>query len=349
VVVSEFRRRGQPGEHHAIGKEGRRAGRLDALPDGLLVIDKPEGPTSHDVVARVRRALHERSVGHTGTLDPLATGVLPLVLGRATRLAQFLSADEKRYRAHIRLGTATTTYDREGEPVGVPVVPTDLTRDRIEAALDRFRGTFPQTPPAYSAKKVGGVSAHRLARRGAETSLAAATVTVHELTLGRFDGLDLEVDLKSSAGFYVRSLAHDLGIALGCGAHLCGLRRTAVGAFDLSAAVALAVVETDPQAARSRIQPMSSLLPGWPALSLTERGTDRVRHGGFLGPADCEGWDAVARPESGAHGEVSVRLLDRGGDLVALGAWVRRGDAPGSGADAMREAALLLHPRVVLV
>src|SRR5262245_53314366 len=163
--------------------------------DGLLVIDKPEGPTSHDVVARLRRVLGERRIGHTGTLDPLATGVLALLLGRATRLAQFLSGDAKQYRADVRLGQATTTCDREGEPVGAATVVEGLDRHRIEAALDAFRGSFLQTPPLYSAKKVGGEVAHRLARRGEAAALAPAAVTVHALTLVAADGPDLTLDV----------------------------------------------------------------------------------------------------------------------------------------------------------
>jgi len=309
--------------------------------DGLIVIDKPEGPTSHDVVARLRRALGERRIGHTGTLDPLATGVLPLLVGRATRLAQFLSTDQKRYLATIRLGLSTTTCDREGDPIGEPVDPSGLTREDIEAALGRFRGTFSQTPPIYSAKKVGGMSAHRLARRGAAATLAPVPVTVHELTLVELSGADVRLDLNCSAGFYVRSLAHDLGAALGCGAHLRSLRRTAAGSLTLDEALPLADVEARPELARERLRPMSALLTGWPSVRVTPQGADKVRHGGVLGPADCATWDASSLGSAPAQElAVGVRVVDGDGQLLALGAWVW----PGGGVGAP-----LLHPRVVLV
>jgi tRNA pseudouridine55 synthase len=311
--------------------------------DGLLVIDKPEGPTSHDVVARMRRVLGERRIGHTGTLDPLATGVLALLLGRATRLAQFLSGDEKQYRAQIRLGQATTTYDREGEPTGDAVTVETLEAPRIEAALDAFRGRILQTPPIYSAKKIGGQSAHRLARRGEAAALAPVEVTVHALTLVAVDGADVIVDVRCSAGFYVRSLAHDLGVRLGCGAHLRALRRTAAGPLDLEGALALADAEARPEVALAHLRPLSALLPDWPSVRLTTRGEARVRTGAAIGPADCEEWtepDLGPDPGTGVEpggGTVTVRLLDAGGDLVALGAWVGGRESP------------LLHPRVVLV
>ena len=193
--------------------------------EGALVIDKPRGMTSHDVVAVVRRILKERRVGHTGTLDPMATGVLPLVIGRATRLARFLSAGRKRYEATIALGVETDTFDAEGSPVGgtrfedaTAPLPDDAT---VRVAMERFLGSFLQVPPAYSAKKVGGVAAHRLARRGeALDDLPAVEVTVHELVVMECRESTVRVSLEVSSGFYVRSLAHDLGRALGCGAHL---------------------------------------------------------------------------------------------------------------------------------
>jgi tRNA pseudouridine55 synthase len=309
--------------------------------DGLLVIDKPEGPTSHDVVARMRRVLGERRIGHTGTLDPLATGVLALLLGRATRLAQFLTSDDKSYRATIRLGQATTTYDRQGEPAGEAVTVTRLDRARLETALDAFRGRFLQTPPIYSAKKVGGQSAHRLARRGEAATLSPVAVTVHALTLVAVDGADLTVDVRCSAGFYVRSLAHDLGAVLGCGAHLRALRRTAAGPLGLDGALSLAEAEGSREAALAHVRPLAALLPDWPAVRVAPHGEARVRSGGLLGPADCDSWtepdpgSGVAGP--GAAGDVSVRILDAAGGLVALGAWVSPAGSP------------LLHPRVVLV
>jgi tRNA pseudouridine55 synthase len=292
----------------------------------------------------MRRVLGERRIGHTGTLDPLATGVLALLLGRATRLAQFLSGDDKRYRAVIRVGQATTTYDREGEPAGAAVAVEALDRARVDAALEAFRGRFPQMPPIYSAKKVGGQSAHRLARRGEAAALAPVAVTAHELTIVAIEGPDLTLDVHCSAGFYVRSLAHDLGAALECGAHLRALRRTAAGPLGLDGAVTLADAEADPMAARAHVRPLAALLPDWPAVRATARGEVRVRTGGLVGPGDCDMWTepvpGVASGAGGESGAVSVRILDAAGDLLALGAWVM---SPGEIGPA------LLHPRVVLV
>jgi tRNA pseudouridine55 synthase len=330
------------------------------LPDGLLIIDKPEGPTSHDVVARARRAIGERRIGHTGTLDPLATGVLALLLGRATRLAQFLTAEDKRYVADIRFGQATTTYDRQGEPVGPQLDAAGLTREAVESALERFRGTYPQTPPPYSAKKVGGISAHRLARRGEAPALAPVTITVSELTLAEFVHPDARVELRCSAGFYVRSLAHDLGTALGCGAHLRSLRRTASGTMDLAGAVSLADLETNRQAVQDAIRPLSTLLAAWPAVRVTVSGVDKVRRGLYLSPSDyVPSITPNVRVSDSASGTsaVTVRVLDPDGALVALGAWVRPARAEGrpqttteTPTDSANGAGpWFLHPRVVLV
>jgi tRNA pseudouridine55 synthase len=294
--------------------------------DGLLVIDKPEGPTSHDVVARVRRLLRIPGVGHTGTLDPMATGVLPLVLGKATRLARFLTSDAKRYRAEVRLGVATDTYDRQGEATGDAVAVT-VTREDAEAALTAFRGEITQAPPPYSAKKIGGVSAHRLARRGEAVTPAPVQMTVHHLELLDFSGDRLRLDVHCSAGFYVRSLAHDLGAALGCGAHLTALRRTSSGDWTLAHAVPLAECEGDAESARARVIPMSGLLTGWPAVTVTADGERRVRHGQMLRPAD------LLSPliEAGTEG---TRVLDGAGRLIAI---------------AQQDPSGLLHPGLVLV
>src|SRR6185369_7059433 len=183
--------------------------------DGLLVIDKPVGPTSHDVVSRMRRVLGERRIGHTGTLDPAASGVLPLVLGRATRLARFLSAGDKRYEAVIRFGVATDTYDAEGTPVGALRKGATPPRHAIETALCDFRGTFLQQPPAYSAKKIAGRRSYDIARAGyaddeSPAFPAPVTVTVRRLEITQIEDDDVTLDIECSAGFYVRSLAHDL-------------------------------------------------------------------------------------------------------------------------------------------
>ena len=221
--------------------------------NAVLIIDKPAGLTSHDVVNRLRRITGERSIGHLGTLDPMATGVLPMVLGRYTRLAQFFTDARKTYEGEIRLGFATTTYDAEGDPVipsGEPLTaeaepnpepPTLVlpTLDQIRAQLPAFTGRILQRPPDFSAKKVNGVPAYKLARREKPVELSPVEVEVH-----RFELLSMEGDLvrfvtEVSAGTYVRSLAHDLGQALGCGAHLASLRRTASGEFNIADAITI--------------------------------------------------------------------------------------------------------------
>jgi tRNA pseudouridine55 synthase len=298
--------------------------------DGVLVIDKPAGPTSHDVVARARRALGEKRIGHTGTLDPLATGVLPLVIGRATRLASLLSPSEKEYEASIRLGTSTDTYDAEavagrGEGVDAPAIG----RAQLDDALDAFRGSFEQMPPPYSAKKVGGVPAYRLARKQKPTGLSAAPVTVHALTLvGLEDGL-ITVRLVTSAGFYVRSLAHDLGTRLGCGAYLQALRRTRAGRFGLDQAVALDDLDRNPGVAAARLIPLGALVPELPAVGVNDRGVTRVSHGNSLSP------EHLVKPESGLLAAGSrVRVLDAAERLLAIAE---------AGSDG------LLRPSIVLV
>jgi tRNA pseudouridine55 synthase len=317
-------------------------------PAGLLIVDKPEGPTSHDVVGRVRRVLREKRVGHAGTLDPLASGVVVVLVGPATRLSPYLTSDEKRYRATVRLGFATTTYDREGEPVGAPSpVPADLEA-RLREALEARLGTHLQTPPAYSAKKIDGERAHRLARRGEAVAPAAVPVTLKGWTLVSIGGDLATVDLHTSAGFYVRSLAHDVGAAIGCGAHLAALRRTASGGFRIEDAVALPPADAEAAALAGSLQPLDALLPDWPSAVVTAAGAARVGHGAFIGPDACATWPAFARPDVTAPGfgaasppfpgadapqGASVRILDAQGRLLALAAW--RGG--------------LLHPSVVLV
>lgn len=300
--------------------------------DGVLVIDKPSGPTSHDVVARVRRVLRTKRIGHTGTLDPLATGVLPLVIGRATRLASLLSAAEKSYEADVRLGCATDSYDAsERMAAGIPPPPPpDVAAADVEALLDRFRGSYLQAPPAYSAKKIGGVAAHRLARRNQAVQPAPSRVTVSDLAmLSLADGL-LRVRVTATAGFYVRTLAHELGAALGCGGHLEGLRRTRVGAFSLAGAVALDALESEGDAGAARLIPIEALLLDVPAVMLNERGVRRASHGNAVGfedfsePAGLAWVDAVG----------SIRLVDEGGRLLGIAK-----PAPGG----------LLHPSIVLV
>lgn len=303
--------------------------------DGLLVIDKPVGPTSHDVVARVRQVLGERRVGHTGTLDPAASGVLPLVIGRATRLAQFLSRADKVYEATIRLGVKTDTYDGLGQPVGAPHLGALPTQAAIDRALDEFRGEFLQRPPAYSAKKVGGHRSYKVAREAARDghrgrSLpAAVSVTAHAIELVGVEADRLALRVTCGAGFYVRSLAHDLGEILGIGAHLEALRRTRSGDAAIADALPLATVERDPEAAVRTLVPLAQMLPQLAAVVLTDEGVRRAVHGLDLGPADVDGGPG------GMESRPTVRLLDSRGVMVGIAV---PGRAPG-----------LLHPCVVLM
>ena len=294
--------------------------------NGVLVVDKPLGPTSHDVVARVRRAIGISRIGHTGTLDPLATGVLPLVVGRATRLAQFLTSDEKEYLAGIRLGVATATYDAEervvrnpsGEPLMLlPIAHRPaLVADDLREALTSFTGTFWQVPPPFSAKKVAGTPAYLLARRRKEVELKPVEVTVSELELVSYsDGL-ATVRLVCSSGFYVRSLAHDFGGRLGCGAHLESLRRIRAGEFELQQAVPLSVIQEEGIAALARLVPVERLLARLPHVVVNERGARRAAHGNALAAEDLRDEDRAA-PAAPAAGP--VRVLDADGALLAIG------------------------------
>jgi tRNA pseudouridine55 synthase len=298
-----------------------------AVRGGVLVVDKPAGPTSHDIVAVVRRRFRGTKVGHTGTLDPFATGVLPIVIGRATRLARYLSGADKEYEAIIRLGQATDTHDSTGAvvfnaPDGFPLPAPDT----VAAVLGRYRGTWMQTPPAYSAKLAAGVRAYDQARRGKAVELAPVSVTVHQLDLLSVDGPFVRIRLVSSAGFYVRALAHDIGQTLGTGATLDGLRRLRSGPFGLGGAVTLDVVAQSEIA--SRVVPLEALLTDWPAIGLTREGADWASHGRHVGPAQCA--DGPAGVPEGAR----VRLLGPDRRLVAVG-------EAGAGG--------VLHPAVVLV
>jgi tRNA pseudouridine55 synthase len=207
--------------------------------DAVLVIDKARGMTSHDVVARVRRVLGERSIGHLGTLDPLATGVLPLLIGRYTRLAQFFGNATKRYEGVIRLGFATDTYDADGEPIGPSSSELKATLEDIQRTARRFLGDIRQTPPHFSAKKIAGVPAYKLARKKQDIELTDVQVHVESFEISKLESDRAFFSAKVSAGTYVRSLAHDLGQQLGVGAHVAELRRTASGEFALAQAVTL--------------------------------------------------------------------------------------------------------------
>jgi tRNA pseudouridine55 synthase len=214
--------------------------------NGLLIVDKPGGMTSHDVVNRLRKLTGEKSIGHLGTLDPMATGVLPMMLGKFTRLAQYFSADEKCYTGAIRLGFATDTYDAEGQASGPdtwPEVGTTLTLERIREAAARFHGEMDQLPPPYSAKKIDGTPAYKLARQGKPVELKTAKVRIASLEIVALEGAELTFSMRISAGGYVRSVAHNLGNDLGCGAHLSKLRRTQAGGFSIEQARTLEELE----------------------------------------------------------------------------------------------------------
>jgi tRNA pseudouridine55 synthase len=316
--------------------------------DGLLIVDKPSGPTSHDVVSRVRRAIAEQRVGHTGTLDPLASGVLPLVIGRATRLAQLLSGSDKEYVATIDLGQATDTHDVQGQPIGTRWNGPPPARSEIEAALNRFRGTFLQQPPVFSAKKIGGRRSYRIARAGLSGALhdrheatetasrppAPVQVTAHEISLLEFAQLSITVRLRCSAGFYVRSLAHDIGQTLGTGASLTALRRTESAGARIDMAMPLERLDQGGAAvAIQALIPMEQIAPAIPAVALTGDGVVHARCGRDLTPMDTpEGFPADWEPEGCPP---HVRLLDESGRLVGL---ARPASTRG-----------LLHPAVILM
>lgn len=210
--------------------------------NGLIVIDKPGGMTSHDVVSRLRRFTGEQSIGHLGTLDPMATGVLPLLMGKFTRLAQYFSAAEKDYTGTIRFGFATDTYDAEGDRIGEQTHPT-LTLEQVRAAASRFYGEMEQMPPPFSAKKVAGTPAYKLARAGKEVELKPAKIVIQSFAVTALDGDEATFTMRISAGGYVRSVAHELGGELGCGGHLSSLRRTRAGVFTLAEAHCLDELE----------------------------------------------------------------------------------------------------------
>ena len=293
--------------------------------EGVLIVDKTEGPTSHDVVTLARRALGVSRIGHTGTLDPMATGVLPLVIGRATRLAQFLTASDKTYEATIAFGRSTDSYDASGK-----VVTTSERRPLLadlETAIAKFRGTFDQTPPVFSAKNIDGERSYDLARRGkitARTRPAAVSVTVKRLEILSFDGDTARLGMQATAGFYVRSLAHDVGEALECGAVLTALRRIRSGGFGLDRAVPLAdVLQLPREQLVARLLPFRELLPELPSVTL--RSTielERLKNGVEMGPGDLVAPFAFpsspGTPPVSETPQVIVRLLGPEGDLVGL-------------------------------
>ena len=256
--------------------------------NGVLVIDKPAGMTSHDVVNRVRRISGERSVGHLGTLDPMATGVLPLVLGKFTRLAQFYLGAGKSYEGEIRFGFATDTYDADGEPVPAAVhagavghEQTSISLERVREIASQFRGSIQQTPPPFSAKKVAGVPAYKLARKKQDVALEAVTVQVDELEILSIADDIARFHVRVSAGTYIRSIAHEIGQLIGGGAHLASLRRTAVGEFDIANAVTLErFADAMEKGAPTEVMLHSRrILPEMPCVTATEDNMNKIRHG----------------------------------------------------------------------
>ncbi len=260
--------------------------------NGILIIDKPSGLTSHDVVNRVRRILQERSVGHLGTLDPLATGVLPLVTGNLTRLAQFYTSSEKTYEGTIRFGFATDTYDAEGEPT-TPAHAVNLSLDQLRKLASHFQGIIEQTPPPFSAKKIQGVPAYKLARKHAEVTLKPVQVEIKEFEITQVDTQIVHALVREDAGSlasfrarvasgtYLRSVAHDMGKLAGCGAHLESLRRTAVGEFELDDAHTLEELDAASKTAQPEalfIHPRK-LLPQFPSVTANEEMAARIRTG----------------------------------------------------------------------
>jgi len=249
--------------------------------NGLLVVDKPGGMTSHDVVSRLRRITGEKSIGHLGTLDPMATGVLPLLMGRFTRLAQYFNSAEKTYTGTIRFGFATDTFDAEGVAAGEDMGPA-LTLDEVRQAAGRFKGVMDQMPPPYSAKKIGGTPAYKLAREGKPVELKTAAVNITSFEIVSLQGAEASFAMSISAGGYVRSVAHELGQDLGCGGHLSSLRRTQAGVFTLSEAHTLeelAALTGDLQALEALCVHPRSLLPEMPAVTGDAMALGRLRNG----------------------------------------------------------------------
>ncbi len=252
--------------------------------NGLLILDKPTGLTSHDVVALVRRATGEKSIGHLGTLDPMATGVLPLLLGRYTRLAQFFSQAEKQYTGHIRFGYATDTFDADGEATADPQ-PLAHSLAELRLWANTFHGPMDQVPPIYSAKKLNGVPAHKLARAGLPVPVKPARITIHEFSLLSLDGDTAAFTMTVSSGGYVRSVAHELGKLAGCGAHLATLRRTRAGDFTLrplhhGRSAQARSRHPGPQETFAALLPHPrTLLPEIPAVTVDERYAVHIRNG----------------------------------------------------------------------
>ena len=297
---------------------------------GVLVIDKPRGPTSHDVVARVRRALGTRAVGHAGTLDPMATGVLVVAVGEATKLVRWLTEDAKSYRATVALGAETDTLDAEGRLVEQAPIPAELTLERARAVVsERFVGAIMQRPPAFSAIKVGGRPLHERARRGEAVEVPEREVTVHRLEVLSLEGGALELSMDVSKGFYVRSLARDLARALETRGHLSALRRTRSGAFELAGALdggrvwaAAGGDEVAREEVRAALIAPGAACAGMTRVVLDAVGVANARHGRPIAAPDAA---PLEQAPNAAPLEQPIALFDEGGRLVAIGE--RRGSS----------------------
>jgi tRNA pseudouridine55 synthase len=301
--------------------------------NGVLIIDKPSGFTSHDVVARVRRILGQKAVGHLGTLDPLATGVLPLVLGNMTRLAQFYLASEKTYEGVIRFGFATDTYDAEGEPVARPIEEpqeSSLTLEQVRDLSRKFLGKIEQAPPPFSAKKINGVPAYKLARKKKEIVLQPVHVEIKRFEISTLEDSRAHFAAQVASGTYLRSIAHEMGQLAGCGAHLESLRRTSVAEFELKDAHTLAELEQAAQGGEVTggevnidailIHPRT-LIPALPSVTADQEAAAKIRHGMPVNLAEF----SRAR---------EVKVFSGQRNLIAI---------------ATRVAGTLFHPRIVLV
>ena len=277
---------------------------------GLLLVDKPAGPTSHDVVQAARRALRQRRIGHTGTLDPAATGLLLLCVGKATRLQQYLLGWPKTYEGEIRLGFATTTYDAEGEAQAEPRPVPPLGRDELAAFEHRFAGELQQLPPPYSAKKTGGRKFYELARAGEDVPREPKAVRIETLSLASTAPDRLRFELTCSSGTYVRSLAHDLGEALGCGGHLASLRRTRIGPWSVAQAVHAEVLATRPsELGEASFVPLSQTILPYPEVALNPTACEHFLHGREVMVRNVEGAFVAGAP---------ALVRDRTGGLVGI-------------------------------
>ena len=276
----------------------------------MIVVDKPAGWTSHDVVNRMRRIANTRKVGHLGTLDPMATGVLPILVGKATRLAQFFGTKGKVYEATVRFGWSTNTYDAEGVATS-PETPVVLESAELDRHLDSFRGEISQVPPPVSAKKIAGTPAYKLARKNIEVKLEPVLVSIEKLELLRCEGSEADLRITCGTGTYIRSIAHDLGVALGCGAHLSKLRRTASSGFQASEASSLETLQVLGEQGKLDQVLISGkqLLQDMPAELVDDGAVTGIRQGrAFRGS-----------PFGLTRGAKLVRALSYSGELIAIG------------------------------